>query len=38
MWEARKLCPGIVFVKADHKRYVVMHNRVVEAVGAGRAR
>jgi DNA polymerase-4 len=32
VWEARKLCPGIVCVVADHKRYVVMHNRVVEAV------
>ena len=28
VWEARKLCPGIVCVVADHKRYVVMHNRV----------
>src|SRR3954466_1394028 len=32
VWEARKLCPGIVCVVADHKRYVVMHNRVVAAV------
>jgi DNA polymerase-4 len=32
VWEARKMCPGIVFVVADHKRYVVMHNRVVAAV------
>jgi DNA polymerase-4 len=32
VWEARKLCPGIVCVVADHRRYVVMHNRVVAAV------
>jgi DNA polymerase-4 len=32
VWEARKLCPGIVCVVADHKRYVTMHNRVVAAV------
>jgi DNA polymerase-4 len=34
VWEARKLCPKITFVVADHKRYVVMHNRVVAAVGS----
>lgn len=33
VWEARKLCPGIELVEADHKRYVVIHNRVVEAIG-----
>ncbi len=32
VWEARRLCPGIVFQVADHKRYVIMHNRVVAAV------
>src|SRR4051812_45438754 len=32
VWEARKLCPGIVCVVADHKRYVTMHNRVLAAV------
>ncbi len=32
VWEARKLCPGIVCVVADHRRYVVMHNRMVAAV------
>jgi DNA polymerase-4 len=31
-WEAKKMCPGIVFRVADHKKYVVMHNRVVAAV------
>lgn len=34
VWEARKLCPGVTFVVADHRRYVVMHNRVVAAVGS----
>ncbi len=34
VWEARKLCPGIVCVPADHRRYVVMHNRIVAAVGS----
>jgi DNA polymerase-4 len=32
VWEARKLCPGIICIVADHKRYVVMHNRIVAAV------
>ncbi len=32
VWEARKLCPGIVCVVADHRRYVVMHNRMLAAV------
>jgi len=34
VWEARKLCPGIRCVVADHKRYVVMHNRVLDALGS----
>ena len=34
VWQARKLCPGIACVVADHKRYVVMHNRIVDAVGS----
>ena len=33
VWQARKMCPGLVCVVADHKRYVTMHNRVVAAVG-----
>ena len=33
VWEARKLCPGIIFIIADHRRYVTMHNRIVDAVG-----
>lgn len=32
VWEARKLCPGIKCVVADHKWYVVMHNRVLDAL------
>jgi DNA polymerase-4 len=32
VWEAEKLCPGIEFVVADHKRYVIMHNRILAAV------
>jgi DNA polymerase-4 len=34
VWEAEKLCPGIVFVVARHLRYVQMHNRIVDAVGS----
>src|SRR5690348_14774795 len=34
VWEARKLCPNIVCVMANHKRYVTMHNRIVDAVGS----
>ncbi len=34
VWEARKLCPGIVCIVANHKRYVVMHNRIVDALGS----
>jgi DNA polymerase IV len=33
VWEARKLCPSLKCIIADHKRYVTMHNRIVEAVG-----
>ena len=32
VWEARKLCPQIVFVTGDHRRYVTMHNRILAAV------
>jgi DNA polymerase-4 len=32
VWEARRLCPGIVFVVGDHRRYVTVHNRIVDAV------
>jgi DNA polymerase-4 len=30
--EARRLCPEIVFVQADHKRYVRYHKRIIETV------
>jgi len=30
--EARRLCPGIRFVEADHRRYVKMHHRIKETV------
>ena len=31
-WEARQLCPKIVFREARHDRYLVMHHRIVDAV------
>src|SRR5262249_46435119 len=34
VWEARKLCPGIRCIVADHRRYVTVHNRIVDAVGS----
>jgi DNA polymerase IV len=34
VWEARKLCPGLRCVLADHRRYVIMHNRIVDAVNS----
>jgi len=30
--DARKMCPGIQFVEADHDLYVKYHHRIVEAV------
>ncbi len=30
--DAKRLCPGIVFVKADHRKYVRYHKRVIETV------
>lgn len=32
VWEARKRCPGILFVQARPAVYVEMHHRIVEAV------
>jgi len=32
VWQARKMCPGLVCIVANHKRYVIMHNRIVAAV------
>jgi len=34
VWEARRLCPGIVLKEARPPRYVLMHNRIVDAVGS----
>jgi DNA polymerase-4 len=35
VWEARKLSRGtIIFKIANHKRYVLIHNRIVQAVGS----
>lgn len=35
VWEARKLSQGrIIFKIANHERYVLMHNRIVDAVGS----
>lgn len=30
--DARLMCPGIIFVEANHKKYVEYHNRIVKAV------
>ena len=30
--DARKLCPNITFVEADHNKYVKYHHRIIEAV------
>lgn len=30
--DARRLCPGIVFVQADHRKYIRYHKRIVETV------
>jgi len=32
IWEAKKLCPDLVLVKARHKLYVEYHHRIIEAV------
>lgn len=34
VFEAKKLCPGIQFVKARHREYIQMHHRVIAAVDA----
>jgi DNA polymerase-4 len=33
VWQAKQLCPGIKLVEGNHRRYVTMHHRIVEAVG-----
>ncbi len=30
--DARKMCPGIIFVEADHDLYVKYHHKIIEAV------
>lgn len=30
--DARRMCPGIVFVKAEHRKYIRYHNRIVATV------
>lgn len=30
--DARKMCPGIVFIKGDHNNYIRYHEKIVEAV------
>ncbi len=30
--DARKLCPKIVFIKADHSKYITYHHRIIEVV------
>ena len=30
--DAKRLCPGIVFVKAEHRKYVRYHKRIIETV------
>jgi DNA polymerase-4 len=32
IWEAKKLCPGIICVLAQHERYVEYHHRILEEV------
>jgi DNA polymerase-4 len=35
VWEARKISKGrVIFKVANHRRYVLMHNRIVDAVGS----
>ncbi len=33
VWEARRLCPGIVLALARPERYVQLHTKIVQAVG-----
>jgi DNA polymerase-4 len=34
VWLARERCPHIICVLSDHRRYVIMHNRILDAVGS----
>jgi DNA polymerase IV len=33
VWQARKICPGLVTVVGRHERYVEIHKQIVKAVG-----
>jgi DNA polymerase-4 len=33
VWEAEKLCPGMVFITGRHDRYTEVHHKIVKAVG-----
>jgi DNA polymerase-4 len=30
--DARKMCPGIIFIEGTHRKYIQYHNRIVEVV------
>lgn len=32
VWEAKKKCPGLICVEADHKHYVEYHNRILDEI------
>lgn len=32
VWEAKKICPDLVCVQADHRRYVEFHHRIKKAI------
>jgi DNA polymerase IV len=34
IWEARRLCPGLILVPARHQAYVLLHERAKEAIEA----
>ncbi len=31
IYDAKKMCPGLICVQADHKKYVEYHHRIIEA-------
>ncbi|MFO1243235.1 MAG: DNA-directed DNA polymerase [Rickettsiales bacterium] len=32
VWEAKKKCPGLICVEADHKHYVEYHNKILDEI------
>lgn len=32
VWEAKKKCPGLICVEADHKHYVEYHNQILDEI------